>query len=63
MVPAYHLFLVKQLANKEQCSNTFTILYFFDLAPADFYLSRLKSVLKGQLFCDITDMVQNVTEK
>ena len=35
-----------------------------DLAQADFYLlPRLKSTLKGQHFCDTTDIIKNGTEQ
>ena len=38
------------------------ILYLPDLTPADFYLfPQLKSALKGQHFCDDTDIVKNAT--
>jgi len=34
-----------------------------DLAPADFYLfPRLESALKGQGFCDATDIIRNADE-
>jgi hypothetical protein len=32
------------------------------LAPADFYLLRLKSALKGRRFCDATDIIKNAQE-
>ena len=36
--------------------------YLSDLAPADFYLfSGLKSAMKGQCFCDATDIIKNAT--
>jgi histone-lysine N-methyltransferase SETMAR len=36
--------------------------YSPDLAPADFYLfPSLKSTLKGQCFCNATDIIKNAT--
>jgi hypothetical protein len=38
--------------------------YSFDPAAADFYLFlRLKSALKGQRFCDATDIIRDATEQ
>jgi hypothetical protein len=38
--------------------------YSPDMAATDFYLfPRLKSALKGQRFCDATDIIKNATEE
>jgi hypothetical protein len=38
--------------------------YSRGLASADFYLfSRLKSTVKGQRYCDITDVIKNAVEE
>jgi hypothetical protein len=62
-VPVQNQFFVKVLSAK----NNVTILepppYSPDLAVADFYLfPRLKSALKGQCFCDATDIIKKATE-
>jgi hypothetical protein len=50
--------------SKEQCDITGAFPYFPDLAPVDFYLfPRLKSGLKGQRFCDSTDIIETLTEE
>jgi hypothetical protein len=38
--------------------------YSPNLAAADFYLfPQLKSALKGRRFCDVTEIIKNVTEE
>jgi len=50
--------------SQEQYYNIGAPLYSPDLTPADFYLfCQLKSTLKGQCFCDATDIIKNVMEE
>ena len=59
--PAYRSALVKDFLAK---NNVTTLEQPLLLSPADFYLfARLKSALKGQRFCDATDIIKNATEE
>jgi transposase len=56
--------LVKDFLAKNSATTLELPPYSPDLAPADFYLPlRLKSALKGRLFCDATDVTKNATEE
>jgi hypothetical protein len=50
--------------SKEQYDNIGASPYSPDLAPSDFYLfPQLKSAIKGQCFCDATDIIKNVMKE
>jgi hypothetical protein len=56
--------LVKDFIAKNGVTALEHTSYSPDLASADFYLfPQLKSALKGQNFCDATDVIKNATEE
>jgi len=63
--PSWQLYwsvLVKDFLTKNDVTTLEHTPYSPDLAPADFYLfPELKSALKGQNFCDATDIIKNAT--
>jgi hypothetical protein len=62
--PAYRSILVKYFSAKNNVKTLAYIPYSPDLAQADFYLfPQLKSALKGQCFCDATDIIKNAMEE
>jgi hypothetical protein len=61
--PAHRTGLFKDFSAKINLKPLQCLLYSPDLALADFHqFSRLKSALKGQRFCNTTDIIKNVTE-
>jgi hypothetical protein len=56
--------LVKDFLVKNSVTTLENPPYCPDLASGNFYLFlRLKSALKGQRFCNITDIIKNETEE
>jgi len=54
----------QEFLSNEHSENMPHLKYSPDLAPANFYLFlSLKSELKGQHFCDATDIIKNVMEE
>ena len=61
---AHLLVLVKDFVGKNNVTTLEHPPYPPDLAAADFYLfPGLKSAMKGQRFCDATDITKNATEE
>jgi hypothetical protein len=58
--PAFRSIVVQGFLSEEQCENTGTS----HLSQADFYLfPRLKAVVKGWRFCDISDIFKNAMKE
>ena len=63
-VPAHWSVLVKDLSGKNYVTTLEHPPYSSNLTATDFHLfSWLKSALKGQCFCDGTDIIKNVMDE
>jgi len=62
--PAHRPVLFKDFLAKIKVTTMEHPPYSPNLAAADFYLfPQLKSALKGRRFCDVTEIIKNVTEE
>ena len=62
--PAHWLVLVKDFLPKNNVILLENSPYSPHLAPVDFYLFlQLRSGLKGKCFCDVTEIIETVTEE
>jgi len=62
--PKHRSVLVKYFLTKKNVTILEQLPYSPDLAPCDFYLlPRLKTALKGRLFCDATGCTENAPEE